>query len=45
VEYRPSLVPPISMHTVLCLQGTKSSALRRIASSMASTGMLGWFAY
>ena len=33
------------MTTVLCLQGTKSSALRRIASAMESAGIFGWFAY
>ena len=31
VEFRPSWAPPIAMHSVLCLEGTKSSALRRIA--------------
>ena len=29
--------PPISMHSVLCLQGTKSSALRRIALTAGTT--------
>ena len=33
------------MTTVLCLGGTKSSALRRIASAMESAGILGWLAY
>ena len=33
------------MTTVLCLKGTKSSALRRIASAMESAGILGWLAY
>ena len=33
------------MHSFLCLEGTKSSALRRIASAMESAGIFGWLAY
>jgi len=44
LDRRLSWTPPISMHSVLYLEGTKSSALRRIALLMASTRMLGWLA-